>query len=157
VTIVLSTHDMEEADRLCDRIAIMDHGRIVAPDTPEALKRLIPGGTRLELRARLPERVHVPATPIDATYSSPDDPILVALEQLTGVTRVDRCDGRSQEDHELPASAYRLYADGQDAGTLLASAAQAVISEQAELLDLRLARPSLEDVFIYLTGSNLRS
>jgi hypothetical protein len=40
---------------------------------------------------------------------------------------------------------------------LLASAAQAVIGEQAELLDLRLARPSLEDLFIHLTGSNLRS
>jgi len=73
------------------------------------------------------------------------------------VTRVDRRDGRSHEDHQAPASAYRLYADGQDPGTLLASAAQAVISEQADLLDLRLARPSLEDVFIYLTGSNLRS
>jgi len=157
VTIVLSTHDMEEADRLCDRIAIMDHGRIVALDTPEALKGLIPGGTMLELRARLPERVGVPPTLIDATHSSPDDTILDALERLKGVTRVDRRDGRSHEDHQAPASAYRLYADGQDPGTLLASAAQAVISEQADLLDLRLARPSLEDVFIYLTGSNLRS
>jgi ABC-2 type transport system ATP-binding protein len=42
ITIVLTTHDMEEADRLCDRIAIMDEGRILALDTPDGLKRLIP-------------------------------------------------------------------------------------------------------------------
>src|ERR1051326_7084481 len=55
VTIMLTTHDMEEADRLCDRIAIMDQGRILALDTPEGLKRLIPGGTMLEVRIRVPE------------------------------------------------------------------------------------------------------
>jgi len=157
VTIVLSTHDMEEADRLCDRIAIMDHGRILALDTPEALKGLVPGGTVLELRARVPEGVTLAPTPGRATSSSLDDRILAALEQVPGVTGVDRPDGRPQEDRELETSAYRLYADGHDAGTLLASAARAVIREQAELLDLRLARPSLEDVFIHLTGSNLRS
>jgi len=54
---VLTTHDMEEADRLCERIAIMDQGRILALDTPDGLKRLIPGGTMLELRLRVPEMV----------------------------------------------------------------------------------------------------
>jgi ABC-2 type transport system ATP-binding protein len=51
---------------------------------------------------------------------------------------------------------YRVYAT-EDAGRLLASAAQVVIQEQGELLDLRVARPSLEDVFIHLTGRELRS
>ena len=55
VTIVLTTHDMDEADRLCDRIAIMDHGRILALDTPEGLRRLIPGGTVLEIAVRVPQ------------------------------------------------------------------------------------------------------
>jgi len=157
VTIVLSTHDMEEADRLCDRIAIMDHGRILALDTPEALKALVPGGTMLELRARAPEGITLAATPEDMPSTSPDDRVLAALKELPGVTRVDRQDGRPHDHRELQASGYRLYADGRDPGTLLASAAQAVIGEQAELLDLRLARPSLEDLFIHLTGSNLRS
>jgi ABC-2 type transport system ATP-binding protein len=157
VTIVLSTHDMEEADRLCDRIAIMDHGRILALDTPEALKGLVPGGTMLDLRARVAEGIALAPALGDASSSSPEDRVLAALEQLPGVTGVERQDGRPPEDRELQAAAYRLYADGQDAGTLLASAAQAVIGEQAELLDLRLARPSLEDLFIHLTGSNLRS
>jgi hypothetical protein len=52
--------------------------------------------------------------------------------------------------------AFRLYGNS-DAGTLLANAAQTVIQEQGELLDLRFTRPSLEDVFIYLTGRKLRS
>src|SRR5215469_3306372 len=57
VTVVLTTHDMEEADRLCGRIAIMDQGHILALDTPDGLKRLIPGGTMLELRIRVPQVV----------------------------------------------------------------------------------------------------
>ena len=45
ITILLTTHDMDEADRLCDRIAIMDHGKILVNDTSAGLKKLIPGGT----------------------------------------------------------------------------------------------------------------
>src|SRR5579871_2069909 len=59
VTILLTTHDMEEADQLCGRIAIMDHGKILVLDTPTELKKLIPGGTSLELRVRIPEHALV--------------------------------------------------------------------------------------------------
>ena len=75
-----------------------------------------------------------------------------ALAALPGVTAVERRPGSGTD----AAAVYRLYATG-DAGQLLASAAQAVVREEAELLDLRFARPSLEDVFIHLTGSNLRA
>jgi ABC-2 type transport system ATP-binding protein len=146
VTIVLTTHDMEEADRLCDRIAIMDRGRILALDTPEGLRRLVPGGTMLEVRLRVPEAVAVGAP------AGSGDRIRTALEEVPGVTAVDQ---RGASGPDGPA-VYRLYATG-DAGQLLASAAQAVVREEAELLDLRFARPSLEDVFIHLTGSDLRS
>jgi ABC-2 type transport system ATP-binding protein len=141
VTVVLTTHDMEEADRLCDRIAIMDHGRVLALDTPEGLKGLIPGGTRLEMRVRAAER---------------GDEIQSALARLPGAAGVERAAAAPAQDGVLPATVYRLYAS-EDPGQLLASAAQTVTREQAELLDLRLSRPSLEDVFIHLTGSNLRS
>jgi ABC-2 type transport system ATP-binding protein len=146
VTIVLTTHDMEEADRLCDRIAIMDRGRILALDTPEGLRRLIPGGTMLEVRVRVPEAVAVGAP------AAAGERVRTALAAVPGVTAVEP---RGASGPEEPA-VYRLYATG-DAGQLLASAAQAVVREDAELLDLRMARPSLEDVFIHLTGSNLRS
>ena len=146
VTVVLTTHDMEEADRLCDRIAIMDHGRILALDTPEGLRGLIPGGTMLEVRARVPEVAALGAR------AEAGDRVRSALEEVPGVTAVER---RAAAGPDQPA-VYRLYATG-DAGQLLASAAQAVVREDAELLDLRFARPSLEDVFIHLTGSDLRS
>ena len=146
VTIVLTTHDMEEADRLCDRIAIMDHGRILALDTPDGLRRLIPGGTMLEARVRVPDVVTVGGP------AAGSERIEAALGAVPGVTAVER---RAAGAPDAP-SVYRLYATG-DAGTLLAGAAQAVVREEAELLDLRFARPSLEDVFIHLTGSNLRS
>jgi ABC-2 type transport system ATP-binding protein len=146
VTIVLTTHDMEEADRLCDRIAIMDRGRILALDTPEGLRRLIPGGTMLEVRVRVPEAVAVGAP------AAAGERVRTALAAVPGVTAVEP---RGASGPREPA-VYRLYATG-DAGQLLASAAQAVVREDAELLDLRMARPSLEDVFIHLTGSNLRS
>ena len=56
LTILLTTHDMDEADKLCQRIAVMDHGKILVDDTPAELKKLIPGGTVLEVRAWTPRR-----------------------------------------------------------------------------------------------------
>ncbi len=156
VTIVLTTHDMEEADRLCERIAIMDQGRILALDTPEGLKRLIPGGTMLELRIRVPEGVIAGRALEDGAPTSQDDHFRETLEHLPGVTKVERLAGQTREAGQPATPGFRVYAS-EDAGALLASAAQAVIQDQGELLDLRVARPSLEDVFIYLTGRKLRS
>src|SRR5712691_9585503 len=59
LTVLLTTHDMEEADQLCQRIAIMDHGKILVLDTSAELKKLIPGGTSLALRVRIPELVSI--------------------------------------------------------------------------------------------------
>lgn len=157
VTIVLTTHDMEEADRLCERIAIMDHGRILALDTPEGLKRLIPGGTMLELRIRAPE-VAIPGRIVDIPEDrqGQDEHFQALLAQLPGVTKVEHLTTRADERADSPAVTFRLYADA-DAGMLLANAAQTVIQARGELLDLHFTQPSLEDVFIYLTGRNLRS
>jgi len=152
VTIVLTTHDMQEADRLCERIAIMDQGRILALDTPDGLKRLIPGGTMLELRLRISEVVGALRAPEDEVTNVQNERFRATFGRLPGVTKVEQLVLEDQPE-EL---AFRLYGSS-DAGTLLASAAQAVIQEQGELLDLRFTRPSLEDVFIYLTGRNLRS
>ncbi len=152
VTVVLTTHDMEEADRLCERIAIMDQGRILALDTPDGLKRLIPGGTMLELRLRVPEAVGALRVPEDGATDTQDERFRAMLGRLPGVTKVEKLALEGQPE----TLAFRLYGSS-DAGTLLANAAQTVIQEQGELLDLRFTRPSLEDVFIYLTGRNLRS
>ena len=131
--------------RLCDRIAIMDHGRVLALDAPAGLKRLVPGGTMLEMRVRGA-----------GDGDGHGDPVRSALQRLPGVQGVERPAAQPAEDRASPTAVYRLYAS-EEPGPLLASAAQTVIAERAELVDLRLARPSLEDVFIHLTGSNLRS
>jgi len=156
VTVVLTTHDMEEADRLCDRIAIMDHGRILELDTPEGLKRLIPGGTMLDLRIRVPEAAIVGHASEDDAGDVWPDRFRTALEQLSGVTKVERLRGQTDDDADGQMLAFRLYAT-ESAGTLLANATQTAVQERGELLDLRVARPSLEDVFIFLTGKDLRA
>ena len=61
-TVVLTTHYMEEADRLCERLAIMDHGRLLALDTPEALKRTVGGDLIVRLRRRAPNPTASPRT-----------------------------------------------------------------------------------------------
>jgi ABC-2 type transport system ATP-binding protein len=156
VTVVLTTHDMEEADRLCERIAIMDQGRILALDTPDGLKRLIPGGTMLELRMRVPEVVGALRIAEDGKADIQDERFYDTLGSLPGVTKVEPVADQPHGDGQPETLSFRVYGSS-DAGALIASTVQAVIEEHAELLDLRFARPSLEDVFIYLTGRNLRS
>jgi ABC-2 type transport system ATP-binding protein len=156
VTVVLTTHDMEEADRLCDRIAIMDRGRIVALDTPEGLKRMIPGGTMVEMRVSVPQAVVATGGSAPAGSGARAEQVRSALAELPGVASVDITARPASEDGEGEVIVYRLYAT-EDAGRLLAGAAETVVSQRAGLLDLRLARPSLEDLFIHLTGSKLRS
>jgi ABC-2 type transport system ATP-binding protein len=180
LTILITTHDMEEADRLCERIAIMDHGKILVDDTSDALKRLIPGGTSLELRVSAPELVPVGA----AEGATLKNRVLDALRALPDVAKVDVVEptaaapdgppagggpwgggqgggaswggggGLTSESADQEIVVFRAYAE--DAGSLLVPAAQAIAGTGVELRDLHLKRPSLEDVFIYLTGRNLR-
>jgi ABC-2 type transport system ATP-binding protein len=135
LTILLTTHDMDEADKLCHRIAVMDHGKILVNNTPAELKKLIPGGTVLEVRA---------AAEGDAVR----DTLTAALNAIPGVSKVES----STEDAE--ALSFRLY--GESADTLIGPAAQAVLASGAQVRDLSVKKPSLEEVFIFLTGRHLR-
>ena len=154
ITVLLTTHDMEEASRLCDRIAIMDHGHVLVCDTPSGLEKLIPGGTTLELRVNVPEHSFITAGQSDAHVSSPVKPQLQqALGSLPGVTRIEEI--RLPKDAaQTDITMFHLYAE--DASALITRSIQVIGEWNAELRDLHLARPSLEDVFIYLTGRNLR-
>ncbi len=158
LTILLTTHDMDEADKLCHRIAIMDHGKILVNDTPAELKKLIPGGSVLELRAYVPEE--------DNTGIA--ERLANALRGLPGVTKVDAAgtapepvpnagppgNGSPAAAPEPGARIYRVYADA--ANALIGPAAQAVASVGAEVRDLSVKQPTLEEVFIFLTGRHLR-
>ena len=141
LTILLTTHDMEEADKLCHRIAVMDHGKILVNEKPEELKKMIPGGTALEVQV----------------YVSPEhdgvnrDRVAAALNGVGGTAKVEAI----EDGHAQPGIlTYRIYAD--NANHLIGPAAQAVLSARAEVRNLSVKQPSLEEVFISLTGRHLR-
>jgi ABC-2 type transport system ATP-binding protein len=143
ITILLTTHDMDEADKLCHRIAIMDHGKILVNDTSAGLKKLIPGGSVLE--------VHSFAKP-DLAKLDLKERVQSALSALPGVTEVDSSNGTEQPEPGFMT--FRVYADS--ANTLIGQAAQAIFSAGAEVRDLSVKQPTLEEVFIFLTGRHLR-
>jgi len=151
-TILLTTHDMEEADQLCERIAIMDKGRILVLDTAAELKKLVPGGTCLELRVHVPQHVSAGGAHSETQETSS---VLTVLRGIPGATKVEEVSPPEDEEGAQGIQVFRLYAE--DAGSLVIGATQAVMEAGAEIRDLHIARPSLEDVFIYLTGRNLRS
>jgi ABC-2 type transport system ATP-binding protein len=135
VTLLLTTHDMNEAAELADRVAIMDHGKLLAIDTPSALVHELPGGTTLELSTT-------------ALGGRPLDDLLEALGALPGVERVD-------SDSESGGLHLKLYVSG--GAPLLVAPAAALLAERAlELADVTLGHATLEDVFISLTGRALR-
>jgi len=141
VTLILTTHDMDEAALLADRVGIMDHGKLLALDTPEALMRSLPGRATLEL-----------ATPLRNGASG--DRLVQALQELPGVERVESL----QEDATDGAPAelrLRLYVSS-EAAQLVAPAANLLAERGLALSGVELGRPSLEDVFIHLTGRSLR-
>jgi ABC-2 type transport system ATP-binding protein len=137
LTILLTTHDMDEADRLCERIAIMDRGKILVNDTRPQLKQMVPGGHSLEL--------HVVVA--DATACKR---VVDALRRLPGIEKIDEISAPDQ------IGLYTLHIYAREVGSLVGPAAQTAVSEGAEVRDLTVKRPSLEDVFIYLTGRQLR-
>jgi len=137
LTILLTTHDMHEADRLCQKIAIMDHGKILVNDTPAELKKLIPGGNALELQVEAGEAER--------------RELLRRLEALPSVTKVEEV-APSETDDDL--SSCRLYSV--QAGSLVGSAAQAAIEAGVRIRDISVRNATLEEVFIYLTGRHLR-
>lgn len=146
VTILLTTHNMDEAAQLCDRIAVMDRGKILVLDTLAKLRELIPGGTFLEMHVTLPSLV--PSGQIHATTK---DHLLQALSRISSAAQIEEVQYGSQEGNGI---LLRLY--DQNAGSLVVEATNAVVSSGARVLDIHRAQPSLEDVFIYLTGRNLR-
>jgi ABC-2 type transport system ATP-binding protein len=141
VTLILTTHDMHEAAVLADQVGIMDHGKLLALDTPEALMRGLPGSATLELSVR-PQNGDVP------------QPLVRALEQLSGVERVEAIHDDTP-DEDAAERRLRLYVSG-EASQLIAPTATLLAERGLGLNAVELGTPTLEDVFIHLTGRTLR-
>lgn len=127
LTILITTHYMDEADRLCNRIAIVDHGKLVALDTPEALKNSVPGSTVIEVQFDNPpadweQRLHSLA---DVTSVQPES---------AGMFRV-------------------LTSDGSRTTTQLVEMA---VQSAVKLKTLTVQNTTLDDVFVHYTGRQLR-
>lgn len=126
-TVLLTTHNMEEADALCQRLAIVDHGKIIALGTPKELKSSVPGGYLLRLH-----------------FGQANPELLQRLQTLSGVREV-----RAGENQGVD-----LYADR--GGSLIPEVASLAVSANVELCDVHISEPSLENLFLHHTGRSLR-
>ena len=126
-TVLLTTHNMDEADALCHRLAIVDHGRVIATGTPEELKRSVPGGFVVRLK-----------------FDTVSETLAARLAQIPGVTEVQR----------TPEGGVDLYADR--GGTLIPHVVGAAAAAGATISDVHISEPSLENLFLHHTGRSLR-
>ncbi len=130
-TVLLTTHYLEEADQLCDRIAIVDHGRIVALDTPEGLKRGLMATEVVRLELGAPE--------------SRDESLVQRLAAGGTIAQRERQNGT-----------LHLTVHCQSARELVPLVIDAASAESAAVHNIQVQPVSLEDVFISLTGRALR-
>ena len=122
-TVFLTTHLMEEAERVCDRVAIMEHGRIIDIDTPESL-----------VRRHCPERTVVLDT--DAADAEEIFEKIAGIESVARVERRFTIRGRSED--------------------LVTEVIQCLSENRIRVTDFRTVLPTLEDVFLKLTGRSIR-
>ncbi|MDH3399180.1 MAG: ABC transporter ATP-binding protein, partial [Acidimicrobiia bacterium] len=122
-TVVLTTHYMEEAERLCDRVMIVDRGRIVALDTPGALI----GSLNVDQRM---------------VFWLPEGQDVASLSRLSTVSGIEQSDGR-----------VIVYGHGDRFASSVVSALE---DTGVSFTDLRTEQPNLEDVFLALTGREMR-
>ncbi|WP_158849039.1 ABC transporter ATP-binding protein [Saccharothrix deserti] len=130
VTVVLTTHDMDEAHKLCDRVGIVDHGKLLALDSPAELTKTLPGSTTLSVTVTLD--------------GEGPEPVNEVLTEVEGVQRVENVQDM-----------FRLYTDVAPA-VALPEVLRTLERLGTPVTDLSIGTPSLEDVFIHLTGRELR-
>jgi ABC-2 type transport system ATP-binding protein len=165
VTVVMTTHDMDEAAELADRVGIIDHGKLLALDTPEALTRSLSGQSTVDITVEAGERDGV-------------EELLAALCDLAEVERGEQLAAAAEGGGGMPAGMppwmggggappdavavpsggpvrLRLYVSGEPAA-VLGPVAQVLAGRSARLMGVQVGETSLEDVFINLTGRGLR-
>ncbi|UCD91819.1 MAG: ATP-binding cassette domain-containing protein [Methanobacteriota archaeon] len=128
-TIILTTHQMIEADMLCDRVGIIDKGKIVALDTPRNLKRIVAGADM---------------TSVDVDIPNLTNEMVTTLKSLSGVVSVVR----EHETHLL------IRARGEDAFDMIIDS---IRQNGGKIASIKSLEPSLEDVYLHITGKEMRA
>jgi ABC-2 type transport system ATP-binding protein len=146
VTLFLTTHDMHEAAELADRVGVMDHGKLLALDTPAALMNSLPGSSTLEL-STTGVGGEAAATELAAALG-----VLPGVERLETLVAGPQAGSNGGDEGEFRV---RLYIDG-EAPALVAPAATLLAERGLQLSGVELGKPTLEDVFIHMTGRTLR-
>jgi ABC-2 type transport system ATP-binding protein len=126
MTVLYTSHYMEEVEYLCDRIAIMDHGKIIALGTLNELRDVV-GGMDV----------------VDVKVTEVTDGVLEEVRAIAGVKQADRTDGAIQV--LTPSS-----------GSILGKLVATLESEGAHVTSIAVTEPNLESVFLHLTGKSLR-
>jgi len=128
LTVILTTHEMDIADQLSDRVAIIDHGKLLVLDTPENLKDRVGRGDIMEMALN---------------DEAKNESVREALESMEGIEEVNETRGR-------------IVVRALDAASKLPEIFTLLESMEAKVSNVSLRRNSLEDVFITLTGRGLR-
>jgi ABC-2 type transport system ATP-binding protein len=131
-TVLLTTHYMEEADFLCDRIAIIDGGKIIALDTPENLKKTIN---------------EVKSIKIELTKA--EEKLISDIKAIESIKNVIN-------DYNSEKRNYTLTIHHTNGNSIIQTILDCISKNKSQILNINVLEPSLEDVFIHLTGKSLR-
>jgi ABC-2 type transport system ATP-binding protein len=142
MTIVYTTHYMEEAERLCDRVAIVDEGRLLALDSPAGLIGLLGGGV-----------VQLGLEPETARSLLAE---VRAIPGVLAVTAAGTASGAAPDPGAGPPADGHLKLATADPRRVLLDLIQLCNEKDARILSLEVLEPNLENVFLHLTGKRLR-
>jgi len=146
MTVLYTSHYMEEVEFLCDRVGIVDHGRLIALGTIEELKRLVGDENVISVRlAELPDGV------LEAIRAFP------LVDSVSTAAAGDAAEPKEGEDATAPdGEGVTIEVLSKDSGTVIADVVGALGRSGARILAVDVREPNLESVFLHLTGKSLR-